>query len=161
MRFCKGTTSKGFPCIRKIKDGDKYCHGHKGEYEECAICYEDMQYKSTLMCGHAFCVACLSKCTNINCPMCRRETNQYQLGVRENVRKVSSIIQVFKSKTKGGRMKLAHDLCELVMKTHDHFLADARFNKAFGSKLVEFSQEGLECDKFITQVASYNDRPSI
>lgn len=158
MRFCKGTTSKGFPCIRKIKAGVKYCHAHKGEYEECSICYEDMQCKSTLKCGHVFCVACLSKCTSINCPLCRRETNQYQLDVRENAQKVYSIIQVFKKKPKVGRMKLAHDLCELVMKTHDRFLSDPRFNKAFGSKVEEFSQEGLQCDKFITQIASYNAR---
>jgi len=50
--YCRGITQRGCPCISKAKDGEFYCDEHDGDYEECPVCYDDMQCKSQLKCGH-------------------------------------------------------------------------------------------------------------
>jgi hypothetical protein len=42
--------------------------------EPCPICYEEIKYKATALCGHIFCTPCLLRWgkESDSCPLCRK-----------------------------------------------------------------------------------------
>ena len=156
--YCRGITRRGCPCVCKVKDGGLYCRVHDGDYEECPICYDDMQCKSQLECGHSFCVPCLNMC-DIACPVCRRETNVHRESTDRHICELSQKMYGIKTiSSKVDKMNTAYDICNLTMKLHTVLLARKSFCDQFEEKLVEFDRQGMYTCTYIKQIASYKQK---
>lgn len=84
--YCRGLSLFGQPCCNKVTCTEsKYCSLHTGVYVECPICYEDMQNKLTLRCGHTFCIKCLKSWRDSSCPHCRKNTNLMSEFVQKTI----------------------------------------------------------------------------
>lgn len=69
--ICNALTQKN-SCCTNIVHKNGLCKMHsKKDYDECAICYDNMYVKETLVCGHSFCRHCIYKWKGNTCPMCR------------------------------------------------------------------------------------------
>ena len=155
--FCKGITKKGTPCIKKIKNG-KYCSSHKGDFEECVICYEDMQFKGQLSCNHSFCISCLSNCEKA-CPYCRQDTNIFKQKNDLAMQKISTNLRHFHFvKRKKDKIEIAHQTFKLIMKNHTKILKDKKFIQIFFEKMQELSRDGMDTEIYLNQICSYIDR---
>lgn len=152
--FCKGITKDGYPCVRKIKKGEIYCKSHNGVYEECGICYDDMQCKTVLECGHSFCTSCLNNCS-IACPMCRKHTNFRRILTDQSIQKLSIKIGKMDFLHPDEKMNNAYDIFNLSMQLHSVLLPKKEFFKNLESKLNEFSEQGMNTDKYKKQMLSY------
>jgi hypothetical protein len=156
--YCRGITQRGCPCVCKVKDGELYCSVHDGDYEECPICYDDMQCKSQLECGHSFCVPCLNMC-GIECPVCRRETNVHRESTDRCIRELSKKMYGMKTiSSKVDKMNSAYDICNLTMQLHTVLLARKSFCDQFEEKLVEFDRQGMYTCTYMKQIASYKHK---
>ena len=75
--FCKGTTKKGTPCMRKCLSGSLYCRIHFEvlEEDECPVCLDDYIPAIKSVCGHHVCQSCLKGMKDsgrtVCCPLCR------------------------------------------------------------------------------------------
>lgn len=157
MGFCKAITSDGCPCTNVAESG-RYCEEHDGDYDECPVCYEDMQCKSSLECGHTFCLFCLYKC-EVMCPLCRAETNVFrnnQIDVLENIKEV--MITQWATTDKANRIQLAHDICDQMMQNHIFSLTKKTMIDLFEKKLDELCEVGMNTDKLKKQLESFKER---
>lgn len=157
--YCKAITKTGTPCIRKIKCG-KYCTTHKGEYEDCPICYDDMQAKTVLKCGHSFCIACISKCEK-SCPLCRQETNEFPTKFANTLRIISSKKYSNIRLSEENSKKKVKQWFDLVMTVHYKVLIVEEFRNVFFEKIKYLSTKGMEMNKFIKQIESFKQRMNI
>lgn len=62
---------------------------------ECPICMENYSMLNKLECSHEFCAQCLTKSSKINiqCPICRKPTNQRYIN-KNFFNKVYNIIKI-------------------------------------------------------------------
>ena len=57
---CSGKTNQNVSCRRQTSM--EYCYQHVNQKkEECPICYEECEPKTTGVCSHKFCDTCLQK----------------------------------------------------------------------------------------------------
>ena len=131
--ICKATTTKGFPCKCKAKQGSDYCGRHKDCFE-CPICYTTNKDKIITKCGHSFCKSCIDKWTKSKntCPICRT-----QLTETEEPKKVenppstthlSIIVSMIRSLEEQGHIDTSNDVSVLRINNHTY-----RFNRVINT----------------------------
>ena len=155
--FCKAITKSGTPCIRQAMKCGKYCGSHKGKYKECPICYDDMQARRTLKCGHSFCVTCLCKCGDA-CPMCRQETNDIPYLIEETVKTIGVKLGRNDWLSRDERKKNVKECCDMFMSVHYKFLTVEKFMSIFVERVKDLSIQGVDMDKIVMQLESFNSR---
>lgn len=161
--YCKGITKKGEPCIKLVRKGNKYCNLHKcrsGEYEECPICYDDMQCKVELKCCHSFCRGCLQNTKNDTCPLCRKRTNHI-FRERETEIEILSDLMEYHSEVQGlsteQRIKLAYDIFDCTATLHCYLFKIRVFMVHYESKVREFSKR-INTTRYSKQIESWKQR---
>ena len=77
MNICKGLTKGQIPCKRRVFGAD-YCFQHspppereQERPEDCPVCFEPMQQRGPLSCGHWVHIGCVVKSGKSECPICR------------------------------------------------------------------------------------------
>lgn len=163
IRFCGGITMKGYPCIRHAKNGSRYCFSHeKNIDEECGICYDDMQQKKTLSCGHEFCTSCLIQCS-VSCPLCREKTNIHRKSSDDSRKILISLFAKFNNidNNKDDRILLAHDIAKTIMRFHASYFADRDFVENFEGRMIDFSKDGMYTGTYLKQMSSYKQRKGL
>lgn len=160
--YCKAITNNGAPCIKLVKKGDKYCHLHKccsGEYEECPICYDDMQRKVKLSCGHSFCISCLQNTDNDSCPLCRERTNHIYREREVGIQVLSYMMEFnsLESMPIEQKVKLAYDIFDGTTALHCYLFKVRDFMVQYEAKVQEFSTK-MDTSRYAKQIASYKEK---
>ena len=165
--FCKGLSCGGHPCCNKITTiGSKYCSRHSRDYDECPICYDDMQNAITLGCGHKFCITCLQACKKSACPMCRKQTNFMTNIVIRTMSQCNRYANVANSlkRTEKERIQADVKFMNNIFYIHTIVFKDKSFLKEFERKLNYLLETELVIDefpvfkKFKKKLESYKER---
>lgn len=158
-KYCCGITKKGIPCTRRTKD--KYCNNHapkNGHYDDCPICYDEMQCKIDLQCGHSFCLPCLQNWENGTCPICRAGTNRILKDVKTKVSFIRKTLDEFQdTKGKEKQFEKAHSIMSTALTIHS-YLFKHTFLKYYDEKTVELQESGMNTDRYKRALASYYSR---
>ena len=160
--YCKGITKKGEPCIKLVRKGNKYCDVHKccsGEYEECPICYDDMQSKVELKCGHSFCTSCLQNTHNDSCPLCRNSTNHIFRKREAGIQVLSHLMQYHTEEQihADERILMAHDIFNATVSLHCYLFRIKEFMIHYEDKVREFSTR-MNTTRYAKQIGSWRQR---
>lgn len=162
--YCKGITKKGEPCIKLVRKEDKYCSVHRcrsGEYDECPICYDDMQCKIELTCGHTFCISCLQNTNNDTCPLCRKSTNHIFREREVGIEVLSDMMQYHTDEqdemSKKQRIQLAYDIFDNTASLHCYLFNIKAFMVHYESKVREFSKK-INTTRYAKQIESWRQR---
>lgn len=155
--FCKAITTSGTPCVRHVTCGRPYCGAHRRRYQKCPICYEDMQAKKVLACGHTFCVTCLCKCDRA-CPLCRQETNDFREKVDETLIRIVRKIEMNDALSVEARKVNSTECCDMIMSVHYKIMFMERFRTTFIEKVHDLSAQGMDMGKILKQIASFSSR---
>lgn len=154
--YCKAITKKGYPCTHRANG---YCGNHTpkgGEYEECAVCYDDLQSKTILMCGHSFCLPCLQRLNTSICPMCRRNTNTIYKTVKEKVKEIHRALREMPNIIGlDNRKAQARHIFSTVMSIHSYLFSADHFLEQFEQKMMECSRDGMDTDLYNKQLAAF------
>lgn len=160
--YCKGIKKDGGPCTCKTKK--KYCNNHiskTGHYEDCPICYEEMQYKVDLSCSHSFCLPCLQIWTHGTCPICRDLTNHVIVETVKKIREIESgLVDVAKAVSKEKKREKAHKLMKTILSIHSYlFQPNYSFIKIFEDKIQELEADAdFDTTKYKKALDSYYSR---
>ena len=126
----------------------------------CVICYDKIKGKTSLNCGHSFCLLCIEKWYNNNkntCPVCRKKFKKNHMY--DNIQRVKT-----RSSTKHSRYKETNKLFNILIDKINNFdyqaqrilinTNDNNINKKINQK---FKQEFETCmDTFFK--LTYNNR---
>jgi len=162
--YCQGITRDGCPCTNKTKG--KYCNVHEpkdGNFEDCPICYNPMQSKIRLRCGHSFCLPCLQNWSCKTCPMCRKKTNHILEKVQNRVAFIRYGLLVIENTTgKEKKTAKAHEIMKAVFTIHSYMFSpgnSSNFLGIFEDKILELeSDEDFDATKYKKALASYYSR---
>lgn len=162
-KYCSGITKNGNPCTLRTKH--KYCNNHapkKGsEHCECPICYDEMQCKVELKCGHSFCLPCLQNWEWESCPICRAKTNQVYRDVKNKISLIRKILSEFPDmKGKEKQIENAHIVMKTALTIHS-FLFRHTFLQHFEEKSTELQKSGMNTDRYRRALESYHSRIQI
>lgn len=163
--YCIAVTQKGYPCTNQRKAKGCYCGVHqpkKKKYEECSICYHDMQRKVDLECGHSFCLSCLQKWRKPTCPICRQCTN---MEITKDIHLKMSFIhktlhEMPDTIGKSKKIVKAHSIMSTALSIHS-FLFDKNngtFRENFEMKATELYECGMNTLKYKKALESYDSR---
>lgn len=75
--LCIGITKNGDNCKKKVSNNNKFCNIHTKKWNnekpnECPICFEPMNEKRPLECGHWIHRSCILKSNKCECAICRK-----------------------------------------------------------------------------------------
>ena len=160
--YCQGITRDGCPCTNMTKD--KYCNVHKPNelnFEECSICYNPMQFKISLRCGHSFCLPCLQNWSCKTCPMCRKKTNHIFEKVRLRVASIRyGLLAIENMVGKENKTAKAHEVMKAVLTIHSYLFSPGyTFLGIFEDKLLELESDvDFYTTKYKKALASYYSR---
>lgn len=159
--YCKGITKKGEPCIKLVGKGNKYCSVHQcsGGYEECPICYDDMQCKVELSCGHTFCFSCLQNTHNDSCPLCRENTNHIFRERETSIQVLSDLMQYHAEEQipVDERILMTHDIFNSTVALHCYLFRINVFMVHYEDKVREFSTR-MNTTRYAKQIESWRQR---
>lgn len=161
--YCIGITRNGCPCTRRAKEN--YCYLHrpkKDNYDECIICFHDMQCKIDLDCGHSFCISCLQKWRQPSCPICRQCTNiEITTDVQSKMWFIHRALDEMPD-TIGKNKKIAkiHSIMSTALSIHSYLFDknNGTFKEQFEQKVKELHECGMNTTKYKKATESYDSR---